>query len=311
MNAVYREVRPHSTLQTRGNGFRPARYILILFLYGLAGCAHTDDLSQTMVASGWHGNPWGPSAQAARLSGTLDTIPLSPPMLAWERWGKSHLRDGDLIFRMGNARLAFGLYPFSQISADIAGSRYSHSGIIACESGEFVVYDTTKGGPRRQPFAIWVMDSFGRFAIKRPRAEFQHYVPAALAYCREVHRRQIPFDPNFTLGDDQLYCIELTERAYQVAGLNLSKAVRIDQLPRYHEFPLAVRLARIFSSVEPDNRAYVIGNESVGIWSSPNLELLYESPESIPVGSHPLAPGEPLDSPRQRKARRLSSVLSS
>ncbi len=90
----------------------------------------------------------------------------------------------------------------------------------------------------------------------------------------------MPFDRRLGLGDEQLYCIELTERAYQSAGLPLSEPIRIDQLPRYHEFPNVVRLLKLCTSLEPDQRAYIIGNEDVGIWSSPALELIYEAPDA-------------------------------
>jgi hypothetical protein len=190
------------------------------------------------------------------------------------------LRDGDLVFRMGDARVAFGLYPFSRVSAEIAGSRYSHTGIVAREDGEAVVYDTTKSGPRRQPFPIWILDAPGRIAVKRPMPQYQHFVSQAIAFCRDVYRRQVPFDRGLTLGDDQLYCIELTERAYESAGLVLSRPIRIDHLPRYHEFPKAVGFARLFTSLRPDQSAFVIGNDSVGIWSSPALDLIYEAPDA-------------------------------
>lgn len=264
----------------------PRRWPLVLVAALTAaaagGCRGAGETTDRMVPPWWRGNPWGPKANAARLRGELPTIPNNPEMVAWEDWGRRNLRDGDILFRMGDARAALGIFPFSRISAAIAGSRFSHSGIVAVEGGEPVVYDTTTTGPQRQPFPIWVLDTRGGFAIKRPRPEYQRYAAGAVAFCRSVYHAQVPFDFGMRLGDDRLYCIELTERSYRAAGLPLSTPVRLDHLPRYHEFPWTVRLMKLATSMEPHQRAYVIGNESIGIWSSPALETVYEAPHPRP-----------------------------
>ena len=256
------------------------RPLLAVALLALAGCRGAGDVTSRMVPPGWKGNPWGPEAEAARRCGQIAPVPVSPTMAAWDAWGRRTLRDGDILFRMGDARAACGMFPFSRISAEMAGSRYSHTGIVAWEEGGPYVYDTTKTGPRRQPFAIWVLDTAGGLGVKRPRPADQRHIPAAVAYCRDVYLKQVPFDHAFGLGDDRLYCIELTERAYRSAGLPLSNPLRINELPRYQEFPNAVRLVRLFTSLRPEQQAYIIGNERVGIWASPALELVYEAPDA-------------------------------
>lgn len=235
-----------------------------------------------MVPSWWRGNPWGPEANAARVRGEIPTVPNNHPMNSWEAWGRQNLRDGDIVFRMGDARAVLGLFPFSRISAAIADSRFSHSGIIAIEQGEPVVYDTTTTGPQRQPFPIWVLDTRGSIAIKRPVPEYQACTQGALDYCRKVYRAQVPFDFNMKPGDEKLYCIELTEHAYRAAGLPLSQPVRLDHLPRYHEYPVVVRAMKLCTKMVPHQKSFVIGNNNIGIWSSPSLELVYESSRPAP-----------------------------
>ncbi|AGA29858.1 Orthopoxvirus protein of unknown function (DUF830) [Singulisphaera acidiphila DSM 18658] len=259
---------------------RRQQWVLACALLSQAGCSSTGDLTSQMVPHSWRGNPWGPDAETARHCRRLPTIPSNPPMCAWDAWGRANLRDGDIVFRMGDARLAFGLYPFSKISAEMAGSRYSHTGIVALENGEPVVYDTYKSGPRKQPFSIWVLDVAGAIAVKRPDADSQRFVNDAVAFCRDTYQRQVPFDKRLSLDDDRFYCIEFTERAYRSAGLVLSEPIRIDHLPCYQHFPKAVWLARHFSSIRPDQSAFVIGNDSVGIWSNPALLLIYEAPDA-------------------------------
>ncbi|GAC1469014.1 MAG: hypothetical protein NVSMB9_12310 [Isosphaeraceae bacterium] len=278
MGKVWRVGRPGSVAT---NGRIAPLVVSAVLMLTQAGCRGMGgEATDRMVPRGWKGNPWGPVANTARARGEMAVVPYNPSMMAWEEWGRRTLKDGDILFRMGNARAALGLFPFSRISAAIAGSRFSHTGIIAFEDGKPYVYDTSTGGPQRQPLAIWVLDTRGSIAVKRPRAQYQSLVPQAVAFCRSAYRTQIPFDYNMKLGDDRLYCIELTERAYRSAGLPLSRAIRLDQLPRYGEFPNVVRLLRLFTSMVPQQLAYVIGNEAIGIWSSPALELIYEAPDA-------------------------------
>jgi hypothetical protein len=202
-------------------------------------------------------------------------------MVAWDAWARRNLQTGDILFRMGDARAAWGLFKFSKISAGMADSHYSHTAIVAWEDGEPFVYDTTTTGARKQPFPIWVLDTSGALAVKRPRPAYQKHVAQAIEFCRQVYFSQIPFDMDLKMGDDRLYCIELTERAYRSAGLPLSDPLRIDQLPRFGEFPFSVWLAKRFSSLQPEQPAWVIGNERIGVFSSPALELVYTAPRSL------------------------------
>jgi hypothetical protein len=253
-----------------------------------AGCRGAGETTDQMVPPGWRGSAWGPEANEARLRGELPVIPFNPDMNTWDAWARQNLRDGDILFRMGDARAACGLFPFSRVSAAIADSRYSHSGIVAFEDGAPVVYDTTTTGPQRQPFAIWVLDTRGHLAVKRPRAPYDQSAAQAVEFCRAVYKAQVPFDYDMRLGDEKFYCIELTERAYRNAGLPLSQPVRLDHLPRYDEFPWMVRLMKLGSKMVPQQLAYVIGNDTIGIWSSPSLELVYEAPHARPpLGSTP------------------------
>ena len=272
-----------------GGGRRRATLRQIVALGALAmlagaGCRGAGETTDSMVPRNWRGNPWGPQANAARARGELPTIPNNPDMAVWDDWGRQNLRDGDILFRMGDARAACGLFSFSKVSAAIADSRFSHTGIVAIEAEGPVVYDTTTTGPQRQPFPIWLLDTRGNFAVKRPRPEYQDRTRAAVAFCRDVYQRQVPFDFKMKLGDDHLYCIELTERAYESSGLALSQPIRLDHLPRYAEYPWTVRLLKVASSMVPQQQAYIIGNEGVGIWASPALELVYEAPVTLPPG---------------------------
>ena len=156
-------------------------FLTVAVLLTQAGCRGLGDITAKMVPPDWRGNPWGPEAEEARRCGRIAPVPFSPPMTAWDDWARANLREGDILFRMGDARAACGLFPFSKISAEMAGSRYSHSGVVAWEEGGPIVYDTTKTGPRRQPFAIWILDTVGGIAVKRPRRSTRATSPARWA----------------------------------------------------------------------------------------------------------------------------------
>ena len=102
-----------------------------------------------LVPDGWQGNPWGPGALEARRTGVIPPVPMTPLMTQWDAWGKSVLKDGDVLFRRGDATLLLGRFPFSRFTARVSGSQFSHTGIVAIEDGEPFVYDTTKAGVRR------------------------------------------------------------------------------------------------------------------------------------------------------------------
>jgi hypothetical protein len=206
---------------------------------------------------------------------------MSPAMERWDRWGRAVLRDGDIVFRMGDTRILGGLFPFSQFLADASGSRYSHAGIVAIEDGAPVVYDTTKVGVRRQPFPIWTLDNFGSIGVKRLKAPRQQSIPGVLAFCRKAFAEQVPFDDHFDLDDTALYCLELTEKAFRSQGLALSEPVRLGDMENASRYPICFVLFLSFSPLfleRPftlEQPVYMPGNGRHGVWASPLLETVY------------------------------------
>lgn len=247
---------------------------------------YDDELTDRLFSPGWRGNPWGPAAARAREDGDLPPIVDTPQMGRWDRWGRQALKDGDILFRLGDARIAMGYYRFSRFIAKASGSRYSHTGIVAIEDGEPVVYDTTKSGPRRQPLKVWVLDNAGPMGVKRLKPEFRDRIPEVLSFCRRVYQAQVPFDYELGLDDSAYYCCELTEKAFRAANLALSEPIRLGDMERAHEFPVQILSLQYVSSwlnkhpVSLEQRAFFPGNERHGIWSSNKLETVYDPPES-------------------------------
>jgi hypothetical protein len=255
-------------------------WFLVLTLNGPDGKEATDRL----VPPGWTGNPWGPAATEARRTGEIPPIRVTPLMQQWDRWGRSVLKDGDIVFRRGDARILFGRFPFSRFIANCNNSLYSHTGIVAIEKDGPVVYDVTKAGVRRQPFQVWILDNVGPIGVKRLKPEMQKQVPTILAYCRENYNEQTPFDYELGLDDSALYCVEMTEKAYRSAGLVLSQPIRLGDMERASEFPICMFTIQALSSwalEEPltlEQRVFFPGNDHNGIWSSPYLQTVYPVP---------------------------------
>ena len=80
------------------------------------------------------GNFWGPSRDPRQgVAGQLPPLPMNPATARWGDWGRSVLREGDIVFRMGDARACAGMFPLSRFIAKATGSAFSHTGIVTIE----------------------------------------------------------------------------------------------------------------------------------------------------------------------------------
>lgn len=252
-----------------------------------------NEATDRLVPPGWTANPWGPAATEARRTGELPPIRVTPLMAQWDRWGRSVLKDGDIVFRRGDARILFGRFPFSRFVANCSNSLYSHTGIVAVETDGPVVYDITKAGVRRQPFSVWILDNVGPIGVKRLKASVKDKVPGVLAFCRKNYAEQAPFDYELGLDDTAYYCVEMTEKAFRSTGLTLSEPIRLGDMERAVEFPICIFTIQALSSwtlKEPlslEHRVFFPGNDNHGIWSSPYLETVYPLPAASTAAAKP------------------------
>jgi hypothetical protein len=236
------------------------------------------EMSERLSPPGWEGkNYWGPEATKARHEGRMPPIVGTPHMARWDAWGRRVLKDGDIVFRMGDARVGHGFFPMSRFLAAASNSKFSHTGIVAYEEEGPVIYDCTRYGVARQPFCVWILDNVGSIGVKRLRPEHRKAVPNVLAYCRKVFVQQVPFDYELSIDNEKLYCIEMTEKAFRAAGIKLSDPVRLGDMERAVEFPicmfgihLASRLA-LDRPLTADTEAFFPGNERHGIWACKQL----------------------------------------
>jgi hypothetical protein len=229
----------------------------------------------------WKGNYWGPAATKARSTGQLPPLPTNAAMDRWRSWGRAALRDGDIVFRLGDARALRGTFPLSRFISRATGSPFSHTGVVAVEDGSPVVYDCSSAGVQRQPFEVWMLDCVGPLGVKRLKPEHRGRIPGVLGYCRARFEQQVPFDYGFRPDDAALYCVELTEKAFRSQGLALSEPVRIgdwEHLDRYCLTALAAPPVTGLVLRDPitlDQPVYLPGNDRQGVWASPLLETVF------------------------------------
>ncbi len=223
---------------------------------------------------------------------TMTLVTISPPKLlaqlgwtrsaeelAWDRWADVHLRSGDLVFVRGDSRILFGLVNFSQLCTDVADSRFSHVGLVSREPDGVYVYDVVVGGPRHISFGKFATDNeISLIAVKRLKLEYRNHIPAALDYCHTARDSSCKFDTEFKLDNGDFYCSELVELAFRHAGLPLSEPIRIDHLPRIGELPATTKiLIATMTNIRMDQAIFVPGNDQIGIWSCPHLELVLDA----------------------------------
>jgi hypothetical protein len=272
---------------------------LFCFMVALAnaeqGAAEPTDWMKPVT---WKGNFWGPAAMRARATGLLPPLRSNPAMAGWKSWGGKMLRDGDIVFRLGDARALHGAFPLSLFIANATGSPFSHTGVIAVEDGSAVVYDCSSAGVQRQPFEVWMLDCVGAMGVKRLKPEHRHCIPGLIGYCRTKFEQQVPFDYEFRPDDAALYCVELTEKAFRSQGLILSEPVRIGDWDHLSNYPLIALATPYVTSlmlehpISLEQPVYLPGNESHGQWASPLLETVF-GPES----KRELGSGQSLDRP--------------
>jgi hypothetical protein len=228
----------------------------------------------------WSGNFWGPAATQARARGELPPLSTNAEMIRWRRWGQGVLQEGDIVFRLGDARIMRGILPLSRFISGATGSLFSHTGVVAIEGGSPVVYDCSYDGVQRQPFEVWMLDCVGSVGVKRLKSEHRRHIQGVLRYCRRVFEQQVPFDVEFAPDDSALYCLELTEKAFRSQGLVLSEPVRIGDWEHLDKYPLIALAIPPLSKlvlgrpITLERPTYVPGNDRQGVWASPLLETI-------------------------------------
>jgi hypothetical protein len=186
----------------------------------LAGCAGMAGTMSTVPRAWRKSNPWGPEAIEARARGELKPLYYTPEMASWAEFARTHLEDGDILFREGTKPRPRDLV-LDRILKVASDSPFTHDAIAFHHGEEVWVYDVEPDpeGVRKLPFEFWHLDTVpGTFAVLRVKEPYRHCIPSALAYCEQAWLRRTHFDPSLRLDDERLYCNEMVEKSYRSAG---------------------------------------------------------------------------------------------
>ncbi len=187
------------------------------------------------------------------------------------------LQPGDIIFRLGDARIAGGKLNFSELVAKISDSDFSHA-VIVCSvtNGEAVVADVSILGLQRYYLVDWLIDGQKNIVVKRLSSAYQHYLPLILEELTQQIAEDPLYDDTFGLQPDKFYCTKLVDHCFRQAGLPLAELISIRDLPNFRQVSVIAGLASMFAGIDLDTGLVVAGNDEIGLFSSPYLETVID-----------------------------------
>ena len=101
---------------------------------------------------------------------------------------------------------------------------------------------------------------------------------------KELNREIIKFIPD----DDRFYCTEMVDHCFRTTGHPLAERIRIKDFPNNG---LVMYIGCAVGRIDMNNQAVVVGNERIGLFSSPMLETVLDlraAPGSSPPDSKPV-----------------------
>ncbi len=218
------------------------------------------------------------------------------------------LKEGDILFRLSTTLLAGGLVNFSKTIADATESDLSHAAIVYRVTDEgTILVDVSPVGISRRYFSDWYRDGTYNFVVRRLRPEYQYLVPKVLAEADKLIAKDVPYDDKFVPDDDRFYCTEMIDHCFRAVGQPLAERIRIKDFPNNG---LVMYIGCAVGRINMNNEAVIVGNEKIGLFSSPMLETVLDL-RTTPAESNPrqesiVASYDSLPSSGSRNARRAS-----
>ncbi|MEK7394284.1 MAG: YiiX family permuted papain-like enzyme [Fibrobacterota bacterium] len=179
------------------------------------------------------------------------------------------LRDGDMIFHTSRSRQ-------SRAVQEATRSQWSHCGILAKRSGQWLVYEAIQP-VKSTPLAEWIARGReNRIVVKRLRESVHKLSATDLVKMDSVGKTFAgkSYDALFGWSDERIYCSELIWKIYHRAI-----GVEIAPVQRLHEFDLTspavkILLEKRYGKNVPLQDSVV---SPVAIYESPLLETVFEN----------------------------------
>jgi len=143
---------------------------------------------------------------------------------------KLELQEGDIVFQASGSRQA----PLLSL---LTASEFTHCGVISIKNGKpFVIEAVSK--VREIPLDQWVTKGKGKkYAVGRSKINLSKGDKKALIlYARKQINKD--YDFLFQWSDKTMYCSELVWKAYQNAGIEISKR------KKFSDYPIEMAIAK-------------------------------------------------------------------
>ena len=220
-------------------------------------------LASVLFAAGCQMTPIPASIEKWREQAKRE-VPLVEPVL----------KEGDIIFRLSNTMLAGGLVDFSRTIADATDSDLSHAAIVYRVAADgIIVVDVSPVGVSRRYLSDWYRDGTSNFVVRRLRPEYQYLIPLVLAEADKLIAKDVPYDDKFVPDDDRFYCTEMVDHCFRTTGHPLTERIRIKDFPNNG---LVMYIGCAIGRINMNNEAVIAGNERIGLFSSPMLEMVLD-----------------------------------
>lgn len=193
----------------------------------------------------------------------------------YESLRELNVKPGDIICRCGNAAV-YGYVPFSRFICHLTKSKYSHAALVLDTVGDILIADVNAAGLRRQYVTDWCDDIRGDdIIVLRYNGDS---VAANLAV--ENARTLLISDIQNTefVGNESsrnFYCVELVCWCYLRAGVMLCQDIPICKLPNWRSI---YNLVAKMHGIDYNDAVWCVGNEEIGLLSSPHLMKIGEIP---------------------------------
>lgn len=190
------------------------------------------------------------------------------------------VKTGDIFFRLGHETY-WGL-PFSQLVATATQSKYSHASVALVDRDEIWLAEVNLGGTYQLRFLDWADFCFGGFEVWRPTYDFNVERTLEIAV-REFLAADMPYDLKFDYGSTRkVYCTKSVEMIWELADLPpLCKPMLAKDVMAwwaYQLLRLGDPIARLAGASIPLNeKLWFVGNQNMGLMSSPNLTRVFKS----------------------------------
>ena len=199
---------------------------------------------------------------------------ITPHMARWDRRGRQVLRDGDIVFRRGDARLAHGFFPMSRFWPTAATAPFRIPGSFRSKwMDRLCMTRLAPAWPASRSASGPSTTSVGWGS----RVEAEHKARSIVAYCHQCIAEQIPFDYELVRRRQGPLLRGVTEKAFVRPASSSPTRSGWATWSALSEFPICMfglQFASRFQLERPltfDSLVYFPGKERHGIWSAKQL----------------------------------------